>query len=55
MLPFYDDYSQSKNLRYQLIPSKDTDDQRTLESDWPRNTTSNTQLKEVVSDTDFLW
>ena len=34
MLSFLDDYPHAKNLRYQLISSRDTDGQRILQSDW---------------------
>ena len=54
MLPFSDDYLDVKNLRYQLLLSTDIDDQRTLQSDWTRGTTSHTKTKVVVSDASFL-
>ena len=40
MLPSFDDCLHAKNLRYQLIPSRNIDDQRILQSDCPdeRNT-----------------
>ena len=38
---------------YKLIASRDTDDQRTLESDWTRGTTGHTLPKLVVSDATF--
>ena len=34
---------------YQLIPSRHTDDQRILESDWARSTHDHTQLEVVVT------
>ena len=36
MLPFRDDYLHALNLRYRLIPSRNIDDQRILQSDWLR-------------------
>ena len=47
--------SQWKKLRYQLTLSKNIDDQKVLESDWTRNTTSHTKPKVVVSDFPFCW
>ena len=40
MLPSFNDCLHAKNLRYQLIPSRNIDDQRILQSDCPdeRNT-----------------
>ena len=40
--------------RYLLVPSKDIDDQRTLESNWTRGKSGHTQSKLIVSDTTFL-
>ena len=37
--------------RYQLFPSRDLDDQKILESDWPQGTPGHTQPKVVV----FPW
>ena len=51
MLPFLDDYLHMKNLRYQLIPFKDIDDQRILKYDYTRGTLA--QSKVVVSDATF--
>ena len=45
MLPSLDDYVHARNLRYQFFLSKDTVDQRILQSDWTTSTTSNTQPK----------
>ena len=39
MQSFFDDYLHVKNLRYQLIPSRDIDDQRIMQPDWIRGTT----------------
>ena len=39
MQSFFDDYLHVKNLRYHFIPSRDTDDQRILQSDWIRGPT----------------
>ena len=36
MLPSLDKYLHAKNLRYQLIFSRDINDQRILQSDWLR-------------------
>lgn len=44
------DYIHTKKLRYQLIPSRDIDDQGILESDWVKGTTDHTKPKVVVSD-----
>ena len=55
ILPSIAGYLQEKNLWYSLIPSRDIDDQRILQSDWTRDTTGNTQLKLAVSDPFFLW
>ena len=49
MLPSLKTNSMQK-LRYQLILSKDIDDQKILQSDWTRGTTGHTQPKEVVPD-----
>ena len=43
-----------KNIRYRLIPSKDTDDQRLLQSDWARGATGYSQPNAIVSDAAFL-
>ena len=45
----------SKNLRYQLILSRKTDDQRILQPDWMRRLTVNTQRKVVVSLATIPW
>ena len=52
-LPFTDDYPHDKNLRYHLIPAKDINDQRMLQSDWTKSTAGQTQPKMVVSDVMF--
>ena len=54
MLPSLDDYLYAKNIRNHSIPSRDIDDQRILQSDWPRDTTGHTQSRVVNSDTTFL-
>ena len=46
--------SMQKNLRYQLIPSRDNDDQRIMQSDWTRDTPDHTQPKAVVSNATSL-
>ena len=51
MLPFLDDYLHMKNLRYQLIPFKDIDDERILKYDYKRGTF--VQAEVVVSDATF--
>ena len=53
MLPSLNDYFHAKLLRYRLIPSRDIDDQRILQSDWTGDTTENTQPKVVVSSATF--
>ena len=53
MLPFLMIISSQKNLRYPLIPSRDIDDQRLLQSDWTRGTTGYTQPKMIVRDATF--
>ena len=40
--------------RYQLISSKNVDDQRTLQSDWDGSTAGNIRPKVAVSDATFL-
>ena len=45
----------SKKLRYQLIPSRKTDDQRILQPDWMRCLTVHTQPKVVVSLATIPW
>ena len=52
MLLLFDYYLQATNLR--LIPSRNIEDQRVLQSDWTRDTTGHTQLKVVISDTAFI-
>ena len=52
---FLCDYHYAKNLRYWLIPSRDIDDQRTLDTDRTRDSTGKTKPKKVVSDATFLW
>ena len=37
MLPSLDEYAHAQNLRDRLIPSRDIDDQRILQSDWLRS------------------
>ena len=39
--------------RYQLIPSRNTDGQKILESDWTRGTPGHTQPKMAVLDATF--
>ena len=39
----------------QFFPSRDIDDQRIQESDWPKGTSDHTQPKVLVSDATFLW
>ena len=51
---FSHDYLNVKHLRLHLIPSRDLDDKRILQSDWTRDTSCHTQLKVVVSDANFL-
>ena len=45
MVPAFDDYLHTKNLRDCQISSRDADDKRTLLSDWTREATGHTQLK----------
>ena len=42
-----------ENPRYQLISSRDTDDQRILQSDWIRGTNGHIQTKVKVTDPTF--
>ena len=49
MLPSLDDYLHAKNLRQQLIPSRDIDNQRILQYGWTSGKTDHTQPKMVVS------
>ena len=53
MLASLDDYLHAKNLRYQLIPSRDIDVQRILQTDLARGTPDHIQPKVVVSDATF--
>ena len=39
--------------RYQLIPSRDVDDQRILEFDWPNGIPGHTQSRVVVPNATF--
>ena len=48
MLPCSDDYLYTKNLRYQLISSRNIVDQRIPQSDWTKGTPGNTQPKLAV-------
>ena len=50
MLPYLNDDAHAKSLRYQLIPSRDNDDQKTPKSDCTRGTPGSTQAKVVVTD-----
>ena len=43
----------TKELRYQLIPSRDIDDQGILQSDWVCGKTGHTQPRVVESDPAF--
>ena len=54
MLPFLDAYLHAKNLRYQLFLSKDTVDQRILQSDWTTSTSGNTQPKMTLKMLSFF-
>ena len=49
LLSCLDGHLCAKNIRYKLIPSKDIDEQRILQSDWIRGTPGHTQSKVVVS------
>ena len=53
MLPSSGNYLHVKNLRYQLIPIRDVDDQKILQSDWMRGKISHSQPKVVVPDATF--
>ena len=53
MLPFLDDYLHAKNLKDRLIRPRDTDAQRTVQTNWSRGTTDHTQPKKTVSGTAF--
>ena len=44
-----------KNKSYSLLSSRDTDDQRILESDKMKVKTGHIQPKAAVSDANFLW
>ena len=55
MLPSFNDYLHSKNLRDRLISFRDIDDQNILQFDWSRGRSSLDQPKVVVSDAAFLW
>ena len=52
-VPSLGDYLHAKNLRHQLILSKDTDNQIILQFDWVRGTTDHTQPIVVASDPTF--
>ena len=54
MLLFSDDYLHAKNLRDPLIPSRDIDGQRILQSDWVGSTIAHITSRVVVSDAIFL-
>ena len=43
MLPSLDEYAHAQNLRDRLIPSRDIDDQRILQSDWLRSFQATTE------------
>ena len=45
MLPSYDNYFHTKQLRYHLILFRDIDDQRILQIDYTRDTPDHTHLK----------
>ena len=45
MLHFFNDYLIAKKLRYRLIPSRDIDNQRILQSNWMRSTIGHTKPK----------
>ena len=49
MLPSYNKYLHTENLRHQLIPPKNIVDQRILQSDWTRDTLQHTQPEVKVS------
>ena len=53
MLPSLDGYLHAKHLRVPLIPSRDINNQKILQSNWMRGTTSHTQSKEVAPDATF--
>ena len=48
-----DNHFQAKNLKYQLIPSRDIDDQRLMQSNWTKSTTGHTQPKVLLLDANF--
>ena len=50
MLPSSGNYLHAKNLRYQLLPIRDVDDQKILQSDWMRGNISHSQPTVVVPD-----
>ena len=50
MLPSFDKYLHAKNLKNQLIPSRDINDQRISQSDWTKGTIGHIQTKVVVLD-----
>ena len=52
MLPFFDDCLHEK-IRDQVIPYRDINDQRILQSDWMRDSTVHTQPKVQLTDYAF--
>ena len=58
MLPSLEEYLHAKNLRYQMILSRDIVDQRILQSDWTRGIPGCTQPKRysqiLTSSDDYL-
>ena len=45
--------SPTKNVRDRSVPSRDIDDQKILQGDWTRSTTTHTHPKKVVPDATF--
>ena len=54
MLTSLNDYLHAKNRKQGLVLSSDIADQRILQSEWMRETTSHTQPKVIVPSTTFL-
>ena len=49
ILPYPDEYLRAKNLKYPLIPSSDTVDQKIQQTGWTKSTPGHTKPKKVVS------